>query len=75
MLNYLIQRLLYGLLVLGGVILLVFTLFFAVPDPSRELAGQSESEEIVEAIRVKYRLNLGYTARLGYFLNDLSPIA
>ncbi len=69
-----LQRLSYGFLVLLGVIFLVFTLFTLVPDPARELAGQNESPEVIEAIRKKHRLDLGYFPRLGYFLNDLSPV-
>ncbi len=71
---HLLQRLFYGFLVLLGVVFLVFTLFTLVPDPARELAGQNESPEVIEAIRKKHRLDLGYFPRLGYFLNDLSPI-
>ena len=73
--SYLIQRLAYGFLVLLGVVFLVFTLFSLVPDPARELAGQNESPEVIEAIRKKHRLDLPYFPRLGYFLNDLSPIS
>jgi peptide/nickel transport system permease protein len=69
-----LQRLFYGFLVLLGVIFLVFTLFTLVPDPARELAGQNESPEVIEAIRKKHRLDLSYFPRLGYFLNDLSPV-
>ena len=72
---YVIRKLLYGLLVLLGVVLLVFTLFSFVPDPARELAGQNESEEVIQSIRKKYRLDLSYGQRLRYFMNDLSPVA
>ena len=54
---------------------MVFTLFAFVPDPARELAGQNESQEVVDAIRSKYRLDQPYFPRLGYFLNDLSLIS
>ena len=39
------------------------------------MAGQNESQEVVDAIRSKYRLDQAYFPRLGYFLNDLSPIS
>ena len=51
------------------------SLFSFVPDPARELAGQNESEEVIQSIRKKHRLDLGYWQRLRYFMNDLSPIA
>jgi peptide/nickel transport system permease protein len=50
-------------------------LFALVPDPARELAGQNESEEVVEAIRKKYNLDLGLFPRYALFLNNVSPVA
>lgn len=75
MLSFLLQRLLYGLTVLFGVVTLVFFLFTLVPDPARELAGQSESEEVIAAIRRKFSLDLPATSRYVLFLNDVSPIS
>ncbi len=74
MLTFFLRRFLYGLTVLFGVVTLVFFLFGLVPDPSRELAGQTESEEVVEAIRKKFRLDLSLGERYVLFLNDLSPV-
>lgn len=74
MLTFFVRRLLYGFTVLFGVITLVFFLFGLVPDPARELAGQTESEEVVQAIRKKFRLDLPLGERYVLFLNDLSPI-
>lgn len=75
MLTFLIRRAFYGLTVLIGVVTLVFFLFGLVPDPARELAGQTESEEVVEAIRKKFRLDLSIGERYMLFINDLSPIS
>ena len=75
MLSFIIRRSLYGFTVLLGVVTLVFFLFGLVPDPARELAGQSESEEIVQAIRVKYNLDLPLHQRFLLFVNDVSPIS
>lgn len=60
---------------LFGVVTLVFFLFGLVPDPARELAGQTESEEVVEAIRAKYNLDLSLGHRYALFINDVSPIS
>lgn len=75
MLTFLLRRLIYGLTVLFGVVTLVFFLFTLVPDPARELAGQSESEEVVEAIRKKFSLDLPAGKRYLLFLNDVSVIS
>jgi peptide/nickel transport system permease protein len=75
MLTFLVRRLLYGFTVLLGVVTLVFFLFTLVPDPSRELAGQTESEEVIAAIRRKFSLDLPGGKRYLLFLNDLSPIS
>ncbi len=75
MLTFFLRRLIYGLTVLFGVVTLVFFLFTLVPDPARELAGQSESEEVVEAIRKKFSLDLPAGRRYLLFLNDVSVIS
>ncbi|WP_306643737.1 ABC transporter permease [Sanyastnella coralliicola] len=75
MLQFILKRSIYGISVLFGVVTLVFFLFALVPDPARELAGQSESEEIVQAIREKYDLDLPVGTRFALFINDLSPIS
>lgn len=75
MLTFILRRLFYGLSVLAGVVTLVFFLFAFIPDPARELAGQSESEEIVQAIREKFNLDLPVGRRFVLFVNDLSPLS
>lgn len=74
MLNFIFRKIGYGFLVLFGVLTLVFMIFGLVPDPSRELAGQNESEEVVQAIRKKFNLDLPLMKRYLLFVNDLSPI-
>jgi peptide/nickel transport system permease protein len=74
-LTFLLRRAIYGFTVLLGVVTLVFFLFGLVPDPARELAGQTESEEVVEAIRKKFRLDLSLGHRYVLFINDLSPVS
>jgi peptide/nickel transport system permease protein len=75
MVTFLLRRAAYGLTVLLGVVTLVFFLFTFVPDPARELAGQSESEELVANIRKKLSLDLPSGVRYVRFLNDLSPLS
>lgn len=70
-----IKRFLHGIGVLWGALTLVFILFAFVPDPARQLAGQNESEEVVQAIRSKYGLDLPIHQRYGSFLSGLIPIS
>lgn len=55
--RFLLRRLRQGLGVLLGTLTLVFLIFSFVPDPARELAGQNEREEVVQAFRVKHGLD------------------
>ncbi|MDG1262326.1 MAG: ABC transporter permease [Flavobacteriales bacterium] len=75
MISFLLRRSIYGITVLFGVVTLVFFLFGLVPDPARELAGQTESEEVIQAIRVKYNLDLSLGHRYLLFINDVSPLS
>ena len=63
-----------GLGVLWGTLTLVFVLFALIPDPARQLAGQNEQEEVVEAIREKYGLNQSLSQRYLDFFVGLSPL-
>lgn len=74
--NYLIRRLLYGILVLWGVITLVFVLFNALPgDASGMLMGQRTDIASVEAIKKDLGLNKPLLTQYFNFLNDLSPLS
>ncbi len=75
MATFLGRRIFYGFTVLFGVVTLVFFLFGLVPDPARELAGQTESEEVIQSIREKYNLDLSLGKRYALFLNDVSPVS
>lgn len=68
------QKLGQGLGVLWGALTLVFILFALIPDPARQLAGQNEQEEVVEAIREKYGLNQSPAKRYLHFFMGLSPL-
>ena len=76
MLRYTIKRLLYGLLVLLGVVTLVFFLFNILPgDPARMMLGQRADAESIEIIN----RDLGRDKPVGVqylnYLNDLLPIS
>ena len=75
MLRYTLKRLLYGLLVLLGVVTLVFFLFNILPgDPARMMLGEHADAESIEIIN----RDLGRDKPVGLqylnYLNDLLPV-
>jgi len=75
MINFVIKKVLYGLLVLFGVTLLVFTLFKIMPDPARLTMGQRADVASVEAIKKAEYLDKAVPVQFAYYLNDLSPLS
>ncbi len=76
MLRYIVRKILYGFLVLFGVITAIFFLFNAKPgDPARLLGGNHATEEVVENIKRDLGLDLPLYQRYALYLNDLSPIS
>lgn len=69
--RFVLGRLRQGLGVLLGTLTLVFVIFSFVPDPARELAGQNEREEVVEAFRAKHGLDKPVHIR---YLNFISGV-
>jgi peptide/nickel transport system permease protein len=75
-LRFILKRLLYGLLVLLGVIIVIFILFNILPgDPARMMLGQRADISSVQAIRKDLGLDRPMMAQFGNFLNDVSPIS
>ncbi len=80
MLKYITKKLLYGLFVLIGVILLVFFLFQGFGDPSRLVMGQSGDSLTQANIRKElYMINdkgekIPKFKQFLYYLNDVSPV-
>jgi len=73
---FIFKRLLYGLLVLFGVITLVFILFNILPgDPARMMLGQRADISSVEAIHKDLGLDKPLLTQYFNFLNDLSPVS
>ncbi|MBR3784588.1 MAG: ABC transporter permease [Bacteroidales bacterium] len=74
--RYILKRLLYGFLVLLGVVTLVFFLFNILPgDPARMMLGQRADQESIDIIN----RDLGRDKPVGLqylnYLNDLVPIS
>jgi len=73
MINFILKRLLYGILVLWGVITVVFFLFNVLPgDPARMIMGQRTDVSSVEAIKKDLGLDKSITVQYLNFLNDIS---
>lgn len=75
MLKYLTKRILYGLLVMLGVVVLVFFLFQGFGDPTRLMLGQSADAATRDNIRKELYLDQPMWKQFGLYLNDVSPIA
>ena len=74
MLKYITKKILYGLLVLAGVVVLVFFLFQGFGDPSRLVMGQSGDSATQSNIRKELYLDQPKWKQFVLYLNDVSPI-
>src|SRR5437762_1649977 len=74
MLHYIAKKLLYGLLVLVGVVVLVFFLFQGFGDPSRLIMGQSGDSTTQANIHKELYLDQPKWKQFIFYLNDVSPI-
>lgn len=76
MVQFIAKRILNGLLVVLGVIVIVFFLFQVLPgDPVEMMMGQRADEATRQAVIKEYHLDSPKTIQLLYYINDLSPIA
>lgn len=76
MFTYIIKRLLYGFLVLLGVVIIVFFLFNVLPgDPVAMMSGQRTDVATREAISRDLGLDKPLHEQLLLYLEDLSPIS
>ncbi|MDP9230968.1 MAG: ABC transporter permease [Bacteroidota bacterium] len=75
MIKYITKKLLYGLLVLIGVVVLVFFLFQGFGDPSRLIMGQTGDSATQANIRKELYLDQPKWKQFLYYLNDVSPIS
>jgi peptide/nickel transport system permease protein len=75
LLKFISKRILYGLLVLIGVVVLVFFLFQGFGDPSRLVMGQSGDAATQANIRKELYLDQPKWKQFLLYLNDISPLA
>jgi len=74
MLRYLSKKLLYGILVMMGVVVIVFILFQGFGDPSRLIMGQRADAATQENIRKELYLDQPKWKQFLYYINDISPV-
>ncbi|MEX0965935.1 MAG: ABC transporter permease [Bacteroidia bacterium] len=75
MIRFIIRRLLYGVLVMLGIIGVVFMLFMVLPDPARLTLGQRADAATAEAVNRELGLDKPWHTQLRLYLNDLSPLS
>ncbi len=76
MVRFLVRKLLYGLLVLAGVVSIVFFLFNILPgDPARMMLGQRADVSSIENINRELGRDKSLLTQFGMYLNDLSPVS
>ena len=76
MINFIIKRTFYGLLVLIGVLVLVFLLFNALPgDPARLMLGQRADAQSIAIINKDLGLDKPLSTQFAMYVDDLSPIS
>lgn len=75
MLQLIIRKILYGILVLIGVVILVFVLFQGFGDPSRLVMGQTGDAATQAAIRKELALDQSKWKQALLYFNDVSPVS
>ena len=75
MFRFLANRLLYGILILWGVLTLLFFIFLILPgDPAKLIMGQRSDKATELAIRKELGLDRSIQYQYFHYLNDFSPI-
>ncbi len=75
MIKYFTRRILYGILVMIGVVVVVFFLFQGFGDPSRLILGQTADAATQENIRKELYLDQPKWKQFFLYFNDVSPVA
>jgi peptide/nickel transport system permease protein len=75
MFNYLLRKIVYGLLVLAGVVTLVFWMFQGFGDPARMVMGQTGDSATIANIKKDMYLDQPKWKQFVLYVNDVSPIA
>ncbi len=74
--RFILRRLIYGVMVLLGVVIVVFLLFNVLPgDPARQTLGQRADVATVETIRDQLGLDEPLHTQFLMYLNDVSPMS
>ena len=74
MLTFILRKIMYGTLVLIGVVVLVFVLFQGFGDPSRLVMGQTGDAKTQENIRRELYLDKPKWKQFLFYVNDISPV-
>ena len=73
---YLLNKFLYSIITLFGVVTVIFFLFNVLPgDPAQMMLGQNDSSEQLLNIKKKYAFDKPISKQYMLYLNDLSPIS
>lgn len=76
MFQFILRRLIYGFLVLVGVLVVVFLLFNVLPgDPARMMLGQRADQESIKAIKRDLGLDRPLFVQFIMYANDLSLVS
>src|SRR5258708_5197670 len=75
MLELIIKKLLYGILVLAGVVVIVFFIFQAFADPVKLIAGQTGDKKTMQNIRKELYLDQPKWKQFLLYVNDVSPFS
>ena len=71
-----IQKVIYALLTIFGVVTVIFFLFNVLPgDPAQMMLGQNQNSEQLATVKKKYGFDKSLATQYRYYLNDLSPIS
>ncbi len=74
--GFLSKKLLYGLLVIAGVVTVVFFLFNILPgDPARMMLGQRADVSSIENINRELGRDKSLGVQFALYVNDLSPLS
>lgn len=75
MIRFITRKLLYGLLVLVGVVIVVFFLFQGFGDPARLVLGQTGDSATIKNIRKELALDQPKWKQFVLYMNDVSPVS
>jgi peptide/nickel transport system permease protein len=72
-LNFIIRRLLWTLLVMFVITVLVFEIFFKTPgvDPARQIAGRNPSAQVMQEIRHQFGLDRPFPVQYGLMMKKI----